>query len=108
MRWWSHPERSSAASLAAQAGAPPPDARLFEALRRLRRSLAAERGIPPYLVFNDRTLALLAGFKPRTSAAFRAIKGVGDKKAADLGPIFLQAIADFEAAGGDPPLAQGP
>jgi ATP-dependent DNA helicase RecQ len=49
-------------------------------------------------VFNDKTLALFAATKPKTLTQFRAIKGVGDKKAADLGQLFLDAIAKF--AGG--------
>jgi ATP-dependent DNA helicase RecQ len=69
------------------------DEALFEHLRELRREIARERGIPPYLVFNDRTLALFALHKPVTPEGFRAIKGVGDKKAEDLGPQFLEAIA---------------
>jgi superfamily II DNA helicase RecQ len=69
------------------------DEALFESLRDLRREIARERGIPPYLVFNDRTLALFALHKPVTAEGFRAIKGVGDKKADDLGPRFLEAIA---------------
>jgi ATP-dependent DNA helicase RecQ len=71
----------------------PVDEALFERLRALRRSLARERGVPPYVIFNDRTLEQLAARKPRTQEEFRAIKGVGDKKAADLGPAFLACIA---------------
>ncbi len=73
----------------------PVDRELFDRLRELRRALARERGVPPYLIFNDRTLAQMAARKPRTSAEFRAIKGVGDKKAADLGPVFLEHIAQL-------------
>jgi ATP-dependent DNA helicase RecQ len=72
----------------------PVDTALFERLRELRRHLARERSVPPYLIFNDRTLAELAARKPRTSEEFRAIKGVGDKKAAELGPLFLARIAE--------------
>jgi len=71
----------------------PVDSALFESLRELRRTLARERGVPPYLIFNDRTLVQLAAKKPKTPEEFRAIKGVGDKKAADLGPAFLARIA---------------
>lgn len=74
------------------------DASLFEALRKLRRSLASERGVPPYILFNDRTLAHMAAHKPRTPEAFLALKGVGEKKAADLGPLFLAAIAEHVGA----------
>jgi ATP-dependent DNA helicase RecQ len=71
------------------------DRGLFEGLRELRRSLARERGVPPYLIFNDRTLAEMAARKPTSDAEFRRIKGVGDKKAADLGPLFLKRIAEL-------------
>ncbi|NOT31063.1 MAG: RecQ family ATP-dependent DNA helicase [Planctomycetes bacterium] len=74
------------------------DQGLFEALRALRRDLARERGLPPYLIFNDRTLAELSAKKPRSPEEFRRIKGVGDKKAADLGPVFLARIAEFVPA----------
>ncbi len=69
------------------------DENLFNVLRELRRTLAKERGVPPYLIFNDRTLAEMSAKKPTTIAALLAIKGVGDKKAADLGEAFLAAIA---------------
>lgn len=71
----------------------PVDQALFERLRELRRGLARERGLPPYVIFNDRTLEELAARKPRNASEFRAIKGVGDRKAADLGPAFLACIA---------------
>jgi ATP-dependent DNA helicase RecQ len=73
----------------------PVDRMLFEQLRELRRQLARERGLPPYLIFNDRTLTEMAARKPRTPEEFRRIKGVGDKKAADLGPVFLEKIAGY-------------
>jgi ATP-dependent DNA helicase RecQ len=74
------------------------DEGLFEHLRQLRRRLAHERGVPPYLIFSDRTLAELAARKPATPTEFRSIRGVGDKKAVELGPPFLQAIAEFGSA----------
>ena len=70
------------------------DGELFESLRDLRRELAAERGIPPYLICNDRTLTELASRRPRDRAGLLEIPGIGEKKAADLGPIFLKAIAE--------------
>ena len=89
--------RRSLAGLAAGAagGEPalPVDEALFEKLRTRRRELAHEKGVPPYVIFNDRTLEELAARRPRTPEEFRAIKGVGDKKAADLGPAFLDCIA---------------
>ena len=85
--------RPSLARLAADEEGLPVDAALFDKLRTLRRELAHVRGVPPYVIFNDRTLAELAARKPKTPEEFRACKGVGDKKAADLGPAFLTAIA---------------
>ena len=73
----------------------PADEGLFESLRTLRRELARERGVPAYLIFNDRTLAGMAAARPATCAELLAIRGVGEKKAADLGPAFLDRIAAF-------------
>jgi len=72
---------------------------LFEALRELRRGLASERGVPPYVIFNDRTLIELSIHRPLSENAFLDIKGVGEKKAADLGEIFLEAISDHLVKG---------
>ena len=88
-------KRAGALDAAREEGAPEPDAKLFEVLRTLRRDLARERGVPPYLLFNDRTLALMAGYKPRSRPEFLALKGVGERKAEDLGPTFLDAIAEY-------------
>jgi ATP-dependent DNA helicase RecQ len=86
-------QRTRLATIASDAGGPAVDEALFERLRALRRKLAQERAVPPYLIFNDRTLAELAAKKPRSLEEFREIKGVGEKKAADLGPIFVAEIA---------------
>jgi ATP-dependent DNA helicase RecQ len=78
------------------------DERLFESLRKLRRTMAQERDVPPYILFNDRSLAHMSAHKPTSHAEFLGIKGVGEKKAADLGPSFLNAIAEHMAAYPDP------
>jgi ATP-dependent DNA helicase RecQ len=83
---------AAAAGLSVDTGTP--EARLFEALRALRRRLAQEKGVPPYLIFSDRTLAELAARRPKNAAEFREVKGVGDRKAAELGALFLAEIAD--------------
>jgi ATP-dependent DNA helicase RecQ len=78
---------------AAGAGAPPAfDEGLFQRLRALRRRLAAERGVPPYLIFGDRTLQELAAVRPTTPDRLLGIRGIGEVKARDLGPIFLAEI----------------
>ena len=69
------------------------DGDLFESLRSLRRELAAERGVPAYLLFSDATLRDMARAKPRSAAALLSIRGVGERKLADLGERFLEVIA---------------
>jgi len=69
------------------------DRDLFAVLRALRREIAAERDVPPYVVFSDAVLRAMARDLPRTPAQLRAISGVGEKKLADFGARFLAAIA---------------
>jgi ATP-dependent DNA helicase RecQ len=69
------------------------DRDLFAVLRGLRREIAAERDVPPYIVFSDAVLRAMAREAPRTPAQLRAISGVGEKKLADFGARFLAAIA---------------
>jgi ATP-dependent DNA helicase RecQ len=72
-----------------------PDRALFEALRTLRRRLATERGVPPYVIFPDTALKQMAAELPRTRAELLRVKGVGERRAADFGAEFLSVIADF-------------
>ncbi|HZO92199.1 MAG TPA: DNA helicase RecQ [Candidatus Baltobacteraceae bacterium] len=69
------------------------DRDLFARLRTLRREIAGERDVPPYVVFSDAVLRAMARAIPRTPAQLRAISGVGEKKLADFGARFLEAIA---------------
>jgi ATP-dependent DNA helicase RecQ len=71
------------------------DAGLFESLRGLRREIALERGVPAYVVFSDATLRDLARARPGSSTALRRVRGVGDRKLADLGARFLQHITTY-------------
>ncbi len=71
------------------------DDSLFEALRTLRKSIADESSVPPYVVFSDATLREFALHKPQTLAAFRAISGVGDVKLERYGTQFVDAINAF-------------
>jgi ATP-dependent DNA helicase RecQ len=68
------------------------DRDLFERLRSLRLSIARERGVPPYVIFHDATLREMARLKPSTPDALRHVYGVGERKAAELGEAFLEAI----------------
>jgi len=70
------------------------DSDLFETLRQVRRTRAAEQGVPPYVIFSDATLRDMARLKPPTLEHLHLIKGVGEKKAADFGELFLEVIQD--------------
>ncbi len=70
------------------------DRELFEALRRLRRQLAAERQVSPFIVFTDNTLRELARVRPSTLDRMRLIPGVGDKRLRNFGAQFLSVIVD--------------
>ncbi|HEY8312901.1 MAG TPA: DNA helicase RecQ [Candidatus Baltobacteraceae bacterium] len=76
-------------------GAAPYEEALFEELRRLRKRLADDRGVPPYVVFSDATLRELAAQKPETQSAFRRVGGVGDVKLEQYGEIFTAAIREY-------------
>lgn len=70
-----------------------PAAALFEQLRALRREIARDEGVPPYVVFSDATLREMARLRPRDEAELLDVKGVGEKKLARYGRRFLAAIA---------------
>lgn len=72
------------------------DAELFERLRALRRELAAERGVPPYIVCNDATLRGLCRRRPHSVDELLDVSGIGDRKAQEYGEVLLEAIARFE------------
>lgn len=69
---------------------------LFEYLRQHRKRLAAEAGIPPYIVFPDTVLIDLANVRPTTLGEFGNIKGVGEAKLKKYGATFLEAIASYK------------
>jgi ATP-dependent DNA helicase RecQ len=81
------------------------DKGLFEDLRQLRRGLADQRGVPPYIIFGDATLRDLARLRPSSTAGFAGVRGVGQKKLEDLGPLFLERIRAYCEANG---LARAP
>jgi ATP-dependent DNA helicase RecQ len=71
------------------------DRDLFDILRDVRLRLARERGVPPYVVFHDKTLAEMVERQPKTIDDLFEIYGVGARKAADFGDAFLDAIRGF-------------
>lgn len=68
---------------------------LFEALRKLRRELAEERGVPPYVIFHDSTLKEMAATNPQTEEELANISGVGTRKMAYYGEKFLHLLNAF-------------
>ena len=72
------------------------DRDLFERLRELRRELADEKSVPAYVVFGDASLRDMARQRPATPAEFLEVHGVGQKKAADYGEVFLAAIGSVD------------
>jgi len=68
------------------------DRGLFDRLRAVRLEIARSRGVPPYVIFHDATLREMARLRPASLDALLEIKGVGVRKAEDLGEAFLGAI----------------
>jgi len=90
------PATTSSAKVS-RAGNLPCDEALFAELRTLRKRLADERGVPPYVVFGDLSLRHMARRYPQGENAFLAIPGVGRQKLADYGQAFLDAIQSWLA-----------
>ena len=68
---------------------------LFDALRDLRRELAKEQGVPPYVIFHDATLREMAAVRPADRRALSEITGVGARKLEAFGDAFLAVIRNF-------------
>lgn len=68
------------------------DDALYDKLKRHRTTVAEAEGIPPYLVFSNQTLEFMTRLKPKTLEEGLKIRGVGEKKAREYLPDFLQII----------------
>ncbi|TMO61770.1 DNA helicase RecQ [Pseudoalteromonas aurantia] len=73
------------------------DKKLFAKLRSLRKQLADEDDVPPYVVFNDKTLAEMAQLTPTTDGEFLSVSGVGFTKLSKYGAPFMQLIRNYLA-----------
>lgn len=71
------------------------DETLFELLRKLRLRLAKEEGMPPYIVFSDKTLVDMVNKCPKTIDEFLDVSGVGQAKAEKYGDEFIGAIVEY-------------
>ena len=90
-----HPARKAASKRGSAVAVAPTDASLFGSLKALRLQLAAEAEVPPYVICHDRTLAELAGRRPRSMEELAHISGLGAQKIARYGARLLETIARF-------------
>ncbi|MEI7188702.1 ATP-dependent DNA helicase RecQ [Dickeya dianthicola] len=77
------------------------DRKLFAKLRKLRKSIADEDNIPPYVVFSDATLLEMAELLPVTASELLAVNGVGQRKLERFGAPFMTLIRDHVDSGDD-------
>lgn len=69
------------------------DIGLWEALREKRRQLAEAQGVPPYVIFHDKTLQAMAVHQPADKSEFGRLPGVGERKLDKYGDAFLEVLA---------------
>ena len=75
------------------------EAQAFEALRAVRRRVAEEQGVPPFVIFHDATLREMIAARPRTLAELGRVKGVGETKLRKYGPLLLDSILQAFGSG---------
>ena len=68
------------------------DEALFERLRQLRKQMADQQGVPPYIIFSDVSLRQMARQYPEDEREFARISGVGERKLQEFGVAFLAQI----------------
>jgi ATP-dependent DNA helicase RecQ len=70
-------------------------AELFEKLRALRRAIAKEHEVPPFIIFSDRTLREMSVRMPMNLEEMRRVSGVGEMKCRNYGESFVSAIREY-------------
>ena len=70
------------------------DQLIYEALRTWRLNTAKAQGVPPYVIFHDKTLAAIASVRPLGAEALKAISGVGEKKAARYAEAVAEVLSE--------------
>ena len=88
-------KRDAPAGAADEQGDIAVDAALFEKLRALRRTIAAQRNVPPYVIFGDVTLRQMAAYLPQSRESLSRISGVGAAKLEQWGEAFLEVIRSY-------------
>ncbi len=74
------------------------DINLWEALRECRRLLAEEQGIPPYVIFHDKTLKEMCAMLPENREQFGRLSGVGERKLDKYGAAFLKVLGEHSGS----------
>ncbi|WP_412989905.1 DNA helicase RecQ [Pediococcus siamensis] len=74
------------------------DSALFTKLRLLRRDLAEAQGVPPFVIFSDKTLRGMCELMPTTLSEMAEVKGVGEQKLHKYGPQFIEVIKNEQGA----------
>ncbi|MDG4657038.1 DNA helicase RecQ [Ectobacillus antri] len=82
------------------------DDTLFEMLRGLRKEIAAEEGVPPFVIFSDQTLRDMAAKLPQTTEEMLGVKGVGQQKQERYGKRFIAIIDRYVTENGVRPSSQ--
>lgn len=82
-----------------------PDKILWDRLRELRKQLAQEQGVPPYVIFHDATLMELVRLQPDDEMAMGQISGIGRGKLDRYSKPFLQVIAQYKQSLADNSVA---
>jgi len=77
---------------------------LFDQLRDLRKRLADERAVPPYVIFHDATLSQIAARLPTSRESLLQVQGVGERKAVDFGEAVLECVGEYARQNGAQPL----
>ncbi len=71
------------------------DSSLFESLRQLRKSVADESNVPPYVIFPDKTLIEMSTYYPQSENALLQLHGVGSVKCSKYGQPFIDEITRY-------------
>ena len=104
LRTLAKPDKAKDRSARKASAMRPCDAPLFEALRALRRELAEEQGVPPYVILHDRTLAAICVERPASIDDLASIPGIGARKLERYGDDLLRITRQHPAAA---PLESG-
>ncbi|PZC47883.1 MAG: ATP-dependent DNA helicase RecQ [Chloroflexi bacterium] len=88
------PKPRRASVVGVEADEMPMDQALWQRLRTLRKSLADEEGVPPFVIFGDVSLREMATYFPQSRDSFALISGVGEAKLARFAEPFLTVIIE--------------